>query len=373
MNQRESKKVAQDETIKYSPNSADEYLENYLSTELDSIDRARYIEPLIAHFERSRSELSAEKFATPVFEQAMADLEEADQDSFTLADLINLIVLSALCITEMGDQPQMMYHDWCGTVFKFLHRERDVFNNSADVDKICSCIGVVEATFRPVPESMSIYGQIAKLIDRTKEAAARGYLLRLASIVCCTQDECEALAVLINDAIESPSEELIIHAIRAAAIFLDRFGDDSGLDSDVLEKEIPSAGQRECGVSKANIDRECRDVWEYVRSDDGEDHLPKNKLVEDIDHMVEGFAAQEVLRFCQRVFIGNVANNFQRTRNGVFRIAQRALGYNKQHRDRALGVSKSHEQMSRDRARKDKDKERSAARETREMELQSFE
>lgn len=374
MNQRESKIVQHDEIIKYTGAGVfDEHSANFTSTELETIDRLRYVASLVAHFERSRSEV-APSDAERIYEQCMTDIREGTdlgddgENGFTLEAVVALVHLSTLCISELPNQPALQFHEWTETIFKWLGRERELFHKTHFVETVCSCIAVVEAGFRPVPESMSIYPRLAKLVDRTKEAGARGFLLRLASIVASGQPERESLALLITDAIHSPSEELIIHGIRAAAIFLDRFGDDSGFDSGVLEEDIPSAGQRECGVSKANIDRECRDVWEFVRNDDGQP--PRLPLVDDIDFVVEGFAAQEILRCCHHVFTASIVGNFKRTRNGVFRISQRALGYDKPHRDRAHGISKSQQQHDRDKAHTLKDKERSEARKHREEELE---
>ena len=388
---REVKVKNVDEEIKYEPALFNlEYADIYCNTdELESIDRARYIKVLIAAFEREVNDAHLKQsLVKNVFDQCLEDIDEVlsggADDAFTINDQIDLIHLATLSLTELDDLPPLMYLEYTEKVLKWLARfgpseifgklDKQAGSNHHIAEKICSCIAVVEASFRPVPEAMSIYGKLSKIIDRTSDADARGCLIRLAASTVCTEEECESVAQLIQAAIDSPSEDLIIHGIRAAAIFLDRFGDDAGLDGDVLEKDIPNAGQRECGVSKANIDRACRDIFEFVRAPEGEEKVPGVKITDDIDYVVEGFAKQETLQCAQRVYGGSLVLNFQRTRNGIFRISQKALGYNKGHRDRALGVSKSMESLSRERARRDQAKERAAARDhRRQLDEQQFE
>lgn len=373
--QREKRATVKDETIKYHASSFHEYIDNYCSVELEAIDRFRYVEVLIDHFERCHTKINEEDVRR-IFEQTEADIDElvdgGDEAAFTLENVVNLIQLSTLAYLELDDQPPAVYNQWTMRLFKWLSRERDLYADAVLLEKVCSCIAVVEASCRPLPTTMSVYGSLSKIIDRVKDTNARGLLLRLAtSIIANTEEERTSVAALIADAIASPAEELIIHGIRAAAIFLDRFGDEAGLDSEILEGEIPSAGQRECGVSKANIDRESRDVWAFVRSEGDDDGVkPREKLIDDIDHLVEGFAANEILRNLQRALNGSVANAFRRTRNSAFRIAQRALGYKKDHRDRAFGKGKHEEHRERDEKQKDHDKERSVARKNREKELE---
>ena len=123
---REVKVQNTDEEIKYHFGNILEDAEKYLDvTDVASIDRARYLPVLIAHFERDHRELNQE-CVTKLFEQCLADIDEvltgSDDDAFTISDQVRLVHLAALAFTEMTDLPQLTYVEYTDKVLKWLAR-----------------------------------------------------------------------------------------------------------------------------------------------------------------------------------------------------------------------------------------------------------
>jgi hypothetical protein len=369
MNGREHKSKAKETShaIVYDENDWEDNMTAFCSDDHGVETAILYVDAVRTHFVRSRntSQLS-DAVCTQIFERAM-EFFENDADGLTMEQLSDLVHLSALCILEADDMAPETFEKWQSLVLKWALRDQELRKSPEHAERLCACVAAVYSTFVPVADTVSSIKLLLPIIKGTVDASCRGQFIKLAAQVAHPA-EAQQIAPLIREALLAPAEELVVLAVRTSAIFLDRFAGDAGLEPDVLEQlAIPTASQRECGVSKASIERRCRDVYEYIRSE--EERRPQQKIVDTVDFAADRFDHVEILQQLTKVYTSGVEGPFGRTRNGIFRICRRALGMKHNARDRAVGVSVHTEHLAREQVHRVRDKERASDRHARHAQL----
>jgi hypothetical protein len=265
MNAREARHRPVSDAIKYDDMDAGGWTEQFCDDSQSLGERAKYI-PVLQQLFTRETRLCDPRLCEQLLDAGFAAMDELGE--LASERQLELFLLLAQCLLQPKaafDEPR--FAELAGSAITFLLRDRVLREDSGAMNRLLSslalCAGVSQA------RTCEYFTPLVRLADATRDAASRGLVLRFgAQVAASTQDQV-ALAPLIATALESPSEALLISAIRAAAVFLERFGDASPLDASLLEVDYPTPAQVAAGVSRGAVARECGDVLSFVHSDSG--------------------------------------------------------------------------------------------------------